>query len=50
MEQLRGENPTIDRFLLDAMAKEIRRMSTLLSEALYLIRLLDPEGLAGRAR
>jgi CRP/FNR family transcriptional regulator, cyclic AMP receptor protein len=36
LDGLRRENPTIDRFLLDAMAKEIRRMSTLLSEALYL--------------
>jgi CRP/FNR family transcriptional regulator, cyclic AMP receptor protein len=36
LDALRRENPTIDRFLLDAMAKEIRRMSTLLSEALYL--------------
>ena len=35
LDTLRRENPTIDRFLLDAMAKEIRRMSTLLSEALY---------------
>jgi CRP/FNR family transcriptional regulator, cyclic AMP receptor protein len=35
MDELRRDNPTIDRFLLDAMAKEIRRMSTLLSEALY---------------
>jgi CRP-like cAMP-binding protein len=35
IDDLRRENPGIDRFLLDAMAKEIRRMSTLLSEALY---------------
>jgi CRP-like cAMP-binding protein len=32
---LRSQYPTIDRFLLDTMAKEIRRLSSLLSEALY---------------
>jgi CRP-like cAMP-binding protein len=35
LQNLRSEYPTIDRFLLDAMAKEIRRMSSLLSDALY---------------
>jgi CRP-like cAMP-binding protein len=35
LENLRRSNPNIDRFLLDAAAKEIRRLSTLLSEALY---------------
>jgi CRP-like cAMP-binding protein len=35
LQSLRSEYPTIDRFLLDAMAKEIRRMSSLLSDALY---------------
>jgi CRP-like cAMP-binding protein len=35
LQMLRGEYPGIDRFLLDAMAKEIRRMSSLLSDALY---------------
>lgn len=35
LERLRTEHPAIDRFLLDAMAKEIRRLSSLLSEALY---------------
>jgi CRP-like cAMP-binding protein len=35
LEDLRREHPTIDRFLLDAMAKEIRRLSALLSDALY---------------
>jgi CRP/FNR family transcriptional regulator, cyclic AMP receptor protein len=35
LETLRLEHPAIDRFLLDAMAKEIRRLSTLLSDALY---------------
>jgi CRP-like cAMP-binding protein len=35
LQNLRSEYPTIDRFLLDAMAKEIRRLSSLLSDALY---------------
>jgi CRP-like cAMP-binding protein len=35
LQTLRSQYPTIDRFLLDAMAKEIRRMSSLLSDALY---------------
>lgn len=35
IDLLRQDNPGIDRFLVDALAKEIRRMSTLLSEALY---------------
>jgi CRP/FNR family transcriptional regulator, cyclic AMP receptor protein len=36
LEDLRRAHPTIDRFLLDALAKEIRRLSGLLSEVLYL--------------
>jgi CRP-like cAMP-binding protein len=35
LQALRSQYPTIDRFLLDAMAKEIRRLSSLLSDALY---------------
>jgi CRP-like cAMP-binding protein len=35
LETLRSQFPTIDRFLLDALAKEVRRLSSLLSEALY---------------
>ena len=35
LEALRTEHRAIDRFLLDAMAKEIRRLSMLLSDALY---------------
>ena len=35
LEDLRRQHPTIDRFLLDALAKEIRRLSALLSEVLY---------------
>jgi CRP-like cAMP-binding protein len=35
LQTLRRQYPTIDRFLLDAMAKEIRRLSSLLSDALY---------------
>jgi CRP-like cAMP-binding protein len=35
LEDLRRSHPTIDRFLVDAMAKEIRRLSTLLTEVLY---------------
>jgi CRP-like cAMP-binding protein len=35
LDTLRSQFPTIDRFLLDAMAKEIRRLSSLLSDALY---------------
>jgi CRP-like cAMP-binding protein len=35
LQALRRQYPTIDRFLLDAMAKEIRRLSSLLSDALY---------------
>jgi CRP-like cAMP-binding protein len=35
LDMLRREHPAIDRFLLDAMAKEIRRLSSLLSDALY---------------
>jgi CRP-like cAMP-binding protein len=35
LQILRSQYPTIDRFLLDAMAKEIRRLSSLLSDALY---------------
>lgn len=35
LQTLRGQYPTVDRFLLDAMAKEIRRLSSLLSDALY---------------
>jgi CRP/FNR family transcriptional regulator, cyclic AMP receptor protein len=35
LQTLRSQYPTIDRFLLDAMAKEIRRLSSLLSDALY---------------
>jgi CRP-like cAMP-binding protein len=35
LQMLRSEYPGIDRFLLDAMAKEIRRLSSLLSDALY---------------
>jgi CRP-like cAMP-binding protein len=35
LQMLRNQNPGIDRFLLDAMAKEIRRLSSLLSDALY---------------
>jgi CRP/FNR family cyclic AMP-dependent transcriptional regulator len=36
LEMLRTEHPAIDRFLLDALAKEIRRLSSLLSDALYI--------------
>jgi CRP/FNR family transcriptional regulator, cyclic AMP receptor protein len=36
LEILRSEHPDIDRFLLDALAKEIRRLSSLLSDALYI--------------
>jgi len=35
LQTLRSQYPGIDRFLLDAMAKEIRRLSSLLSDALY---------------
>jgi CRP-like cAMP-binding protein len=35
LQMLRSQYPTIDRFLLDALAKEIRRLSSLLSDALY---------------
>lgn len=35
LDMLRIEHPSIDRFLLDAAAKEIRRLSSLLSDALY---------------
>jgi CRP-like cAMP-binding protein len=35
LQTLQRQYPTIDRFLLDAMAKEIRRLSSLLSDALY---------------
>lgn len=35
LQSLRDQYPGIDRFLLDAMAKEIRRLSSLLSDALY---------------
>jgi CRP-like cAMP-binding protein len=35
LDALRAQHPTIDRFLLDALAKEVRRLSSLLSEALY---------------
>jgi CRP/FNR family transcriptional regulator, cyclic AMP receptor protein len=36
LDALRREHPAIDRFLLDVMARHIRRMSLLLSDALYL--------------
>ena len=36
LDALRREHPAIDRFLLDVMAMQIRRMSLLLSDALYL--------------
>jgi CRP-like cAMP-binding protein len=36
LEVLRREHPAIDRFLLDVLATQIRRMSLLLSDALYL--------------
>jgi CRP/FNR family transcriptional regulator, cyclic AMP receptor protein len=35
LEDLRRQHPTIDRFLLDGLAKEIRRLSALLSDVLY---------------
>jgi CRP-like cAMP-binding protein len=35
LNALRDDHPTIDRFLLDALAKEVRRLSSLLSDALY---------------
>jgi CRP-like cAMP-binding protein len=35
LQTLRSQYPTIDRFLLDAMAQEIRRLSSLLSDAFY---------------
>jgi CRP/FNR family transcriptional regulator, cyclic AMP receptor protein len=36
LDALRREHPAIDRFLLEVMAMQIRRMSLLLSDALYL--------------
>jgi CRP-like cAMP-binding protein len=36
LDELRREHPAIDRVLLDVMAAQIRRMSLLLSDALYL--------------
>jgi CRP/FNR family transcriptional regulator, cyclic AMP receptor protein len=36
LDGLRREHPAIDRFLLEVMAMQIRRMSLLLSDALYL--------------
>ncbi len=36
LDPLRREHPAIDRFLLEVMATQIRRMSLLLSDALYL--------------
>ena len=36
LDALRYEHPAIDRFLLDVMARQIRRMALLLSDALYL--------------
>jgi CRP/FNR family transcriptional regulator, cyclic AMP receptor protein len=36
LEALRREHPAIDRFLLEVMATQLRRMSLLLSDALYL--------------
>lgn len=35
LEELRRLRPAIDRFLLDALAREVRRLSTLLTEAHY---------------
>jgi CRP/FNR family transcriptional regulator, cyclic AMP receptor protein len=36
LDALRFDYPSIDRFLLDALANTVRRLSSLLSEALYL--------------
>jgi len=35
LEELRRLYPAIDRFLLDALARDVRRLSSLLTEALY---------------
>lgn len=35
IDDLRGEHPSVDRVLLDALATEVRRVSKLLLEALY---------------
>ena len=35
LNELRARHPDVDRFLLAALADEVRRLSTLLSEALY---------------
>jgi CRP/FNR family transcriptional regulator, cyclic AMP receptor protein len=36
VEQLRREHPAVDRFLVDTLVQEVRRLSVLLAEALYL--------------
>jgi CRP/FNR family transcriptional regulator, cyclic AMP receptor protein len=36
VEQLRRQHPAVDRFLVDTLVQEVRRLSVLLAEALYL--------------
>ena len=36
LDELRAEHPGVDRLLIEALVREVRRLSTLLSEALYL--------------